>query len=668
MMFWEEQFMASRKYESARQMFAEKLFKAYPTLGEMPDEVFAKIADYDPTATQKTDKSQYVYLEWICSRVLRETPREQDLYKIREDLKTYASLARLDKKKASQPEIVFYRPFVNAEIGQYSIASLAERILAIGDLKDRKKSTAMLDEERAQAESKTRILYDGPEGRIVSPMTMEASQYWGKGTKWCISATKSDNLFKRYHDGGKQPIIMFLPKGTREKFAFNEYDWSSARNMLDEGIVDPLQKTKKYESPSVAVLGDFLATALTSSNLNLADIKNNRHLVRAFQLFVLWNPQVYQHVANKVTDEELPDILQLRELLPFCESFISAEKSAKLDDDLEDKQTLVRRFISLDSVITPFITHPAYARYSKPLAAALENVEAADIIGRITDDMLVPPTTPFQTLQDYIDDFRAKYQRIKNIEDIGSDHFGDMVSERADESIITYMKAIPPAFWNDEQFALDFITSGYIWGTNYIDAFPDAYNHPKVLEHLLSEMDIDLLSGAMKELDFKAAWRGKINGVPMIEIAVNMLDTFKRPRIDDMTAALLLYEAIGDTEGLDLSPLVRKVEALYPDGFEDTDEVDYATVHMGACDFTAILEKTIQKRPELFEDVAPEKQTMQMAIAAVKHDPGSLADMAAHLFKGDIRPPELTAAFNKLPPDSMERGAVADYFEEPKGP
>ncbi len=91
--------MASRKYENARQMFAEKLFKAYPTLGENADEVFAKIADFDPTSTQKNEKQQYAYLEWVCSRILRETPRTQDLYKIREDLKTYSILTRLDKKK-----------------------------------------------------------------------------------------------------------------------------------------------------------------------------------------------------------------------------------------------------------------------------------------------------------------------------------------------------------------------------------------------------------------------------------------------------------------------------------------------------------------------------------------------------------------------------------------
>ncbi len=288
------------------------------------------------------------------------------------------------------------------------------------------------------------------------------------------------------------------------------------------------------------------------------------------------------------------------------------------------------------------------------------------MIGRIADDTLVPPATPFATPQEYIDDFRTKYAKIENIQDISTDHFRDMVSERADEAILAYMATIPKTFWDNEDFAVDFISIGYIWGSNFIDRFPEAYNHTKVMHHLLSVMDIDLLAEAIKDGDFKKAWSGKIDGVQLVEVAASMLDSFKRPLINDLTAALLLYEAIGDTENLDLSPIARKVEELHPDGFDEIYKIQYATEHMPKCDFTALLEKSVQHHPELFADIAPEKQTMVMAIAAVQHDPGSLADMAAHLFAGKTRPPELTAAFNRLPPESIEREAVADYFTSPE--
>lgn len=660
--------MANKKYDSNKQKFADKLFAAYPELGVTADAVFIKIAALDPTADQKSDKNQYIYLEWLCSRILKEPPRAQDLYKIREDLENYSSLTRLDKVRASRAGTIFYRPFVNGEISQYSIATLAEGILPYTDLADRKKSASALEEERTKANSETVNLYNGPEGRIVVPLTMEASQFWGKGTRWCISATKSDNLFNQYYEDGKNPIIMFLPKGTREKFAFNDHDKSSARNMLDEGIVDPYQRLKESESPNVTILADFLISTLTSSEFKIDEVENNHHLTRAFQLFALWNPQVYSHILSKAGEENLPDILKLKNILPFCASYIkmAAPSEDEDNDDIDDKRGLVRSFISLDTVMTALTTEPAYQDIHKSIIEDIDPLDSADIIGRIADNILISPPTPFNNPDDYIADFREKYQKIQNVEEMGTDHFRDVVAEKTDESIMAYMATIPKAFWGDEDFSLAFISSANIFGSNFISVFPEAYNHTKVLHHLLSIMDIDLLAAATKEQNFKTAWAGKIDGVPLLEIAVDMTDSYQSPLVEDMMAALLLYEALGNTDGLDVSPIVRKVEGLYPDGFDDEDDVDYATTHMRGCDFTAILEKTIQRHPELFGDVAPEKQTMPMAIAAVKHDPGSLADMAAHLFKGDVRPPELTAAFNKLPPDSMERGAVADYFKAPE--
>ena len=649
--------MVAKKYESARQIFAEKLFKAYPDLGKTADDAFQKIAGYDPTATLKSEKHQYIYLEWICSRILRETPRPQDLYKIHEDLDIYSSLTRLDKFRASRPGTIFYRPFVNAEIGQYSIAALSEAILPYTNLADRKKTAHDLESERAKADSETLTLYEGPDGRIVVPLTMEASQFWGKGTKWCISATKSSNLFDDYYEDGTNPIIMFLPKGTREKFAFNEHDSSSARNMLDVGIVDPYQTVQDNESPNVAVLGDFLGSALTSPEFKIAEVEKNSHLTRAMQLFALWNPQVYHHVSKKVGDDQLPDMMKLTQLLPFCISYKEAPEDN--EDRIVNREELVKSFVTLENVITPLTINPEYWELRQKMLGDVDPLDTENVMERIISDILIPPPMPFENPQDYIDDFRAKYKKTEDLAKMNTDHFRDVVADKVDEAVIVYMETIPKTLWDNEDFAFGFLSSAAVYSSRSVEIFPEAYNHPTIIHHLLSDMDLDILSETLKDHDFTKAWSGQINGVPLLQVAVDMKDHQGRAVISNVDDAFFLYQALKSSDAVDLSPLSRKVTGFYQEGLGEH-------AHRAASDTTALLHQSIERDPRLFADLEPDQQTMAMAVVAVTYDPGSLADMASHLFKGTARPPELTAAFNKLPPNSIERAAVADYFTVPE--
>ena len=49
------------------------------------------------------------------------------------------------------------------------------------------------------------ILYEGEEGRVVIPHTKDAAIFWGKQTRWCVSAEGSANYFSHYND--KAPVF-----------------------------------------------------------------------------------------------------------------------------------------------------------------------------------------------------------------------------------------------------------------------------------------------------------------------------------------------------------------------------------------------------------------------------------------------------------------------------
>ena len=61
---------------------------------------------------------------------------------------------------------------------------------------------------REKMKSETKMIYQGPEGRVLIPLTQEASCFWGRGTKWCTAATRSKNHFEQYNREGPLHVIM----------------------------------------------------------------------------------------------------------------------------------------------------------------------------------------------------------------------------------------------------------------------------------------------------------------------------------------------------------------------------------------------------------------------------------------------------------------------------
>ena len=57
-------------------------------------------------------------------------------------------------------------------------------------------------QEKQEAKKNSELIYKDKRYTIIRPLTMEASCYYGKGTRWCISATETKNEFNSYKKDG----------------------------------------------------------------------------------------------------------------------------------------------------------------------------------------------------------------------------------------------------------------------------------------------------------------------------------------------------------------------------------------------------------------------------------------------------------------------------------
>jgi hypothetical protein len=72
-----------------------------------------------------------------------------------------------------------------------------------------KEKEAKAQEKRTASEEST-IVADNDYYTMIRPTTAHASCYYGKGTKWCISATQSGNYFDEYTSEGKSFYFVFF--------------------------------------------------------------------------------------------------------------------------------------------------------------------------------------------------------------------------------------------------------------------------------------------------------------------------------------------------------------------------------------------------------------------------------------------------------------------------
>lgn len=194
----------SGRYNFAKASWGQKLFDwsrqddVGKAMGDDINSVFDAVANYDPT---KDEKRPYRYVFWLCHFAIKDNIKPEDVYKIKDNLETFIRVRKLlpeDKRDISR------------------IASARELDTLVDPYRDVevKSLNDLKREEREQILNETLFLYEGEDGKILIPTTQRACQFWGQGTKWCISSTSPDHLHHFPNYNKKGPIVIYLTNET----------------------------------------------------------------------------------------------------------------------------------------------------------------------------------------------------------------------------------------------------------------------------------------------------------------------------------------------------------------------------------------------------------------------------------------------------------------------
>ena len=106
------------------------------------------------------------------------------------------------------------------------------------------------------------LIYDGKDIKIIQPTTVAGACYYGRGTRWCTAATKSDNMFETYDVDG--PLYIIQPKRPdregKEKYQL-QFETNTFADEKDN-IIDLNDLIKKY--PEIIALRKYNPNVLKS--------------------------------------------------------------------------------------------------------------------------------------------------------------------------------------------------------------------------------------------------------------------------------------------------------------------------------------------------------------------------------------------------------------------
>ena len=173
---------------------------------------------------------------------------------------------------------------------------------AINKLEEEETQAKKRGEEKKAAFSEAHVIDDTEDYFIVRPTTTESSCFFGRGTRWCISAERTNNYFNSYTSEGKMFYFVFLkhvdPTNRYKKLAFvldNEYDLESVfdaedteldSNEIEEAFIQNILNQATAEGAWMTYLwaeGDRHADEATKEDIAL-------YLEALERLGIKWDP------------------------------------------------------------------------------------------------------------------------------------------------------------------------------------------------------------------------------------------------------------------------------------------------------------------------------------------------------------------------------------------
>jgi hypothetical protein len=212
-------------------------------------QIVQKFINADPTPNKK-------YVQWMIRTYLNSGIRYL------EDLsRTNAALILFDKNKI---RLTVEQRDINKIKSLSDLESLVEPFEDVKSGKEEKRELS------ANIKSQTKIIYNGSQGKILVPLTKEASMFWGQGTKWCTAANK-DNMFDNYNKDGHLYIIL-MNNGEKYQFHLSSAQLMDVKD--DEVDFNEFNKTYPWVFKNIKFTEEEQKLAVQQNGQDIKYIKN----------------------------------------------------------------------------------------------------------------------------------------------------------------------------------------------------------------------------------------------------------------------------------------------------------------------------------------------------------------------------------------------------------
>jgi len=220
---------------------------------DMDDAKFQELVALDPTYRGGQQAGNYA--RWILNMYLKGTLKEEDFYKVTENLEKFDRLKR---------------QLQNKDIFQFKYIRELEDTL-------NKIEPPELSARQQQRQSKKQglkdadLVYEDNDWEVYVPKSYEASCALGSGTSWCTATGKTDTYYNRYSEQGDLYIII-SKHDPKEKYQFH-FESGQFMNRTDRPI-DYFEFLKQNSG-----LERFFDETLSNKELQLKIVKQNGILI-----------------------------------------------------------------------------------------------------------------------------------------------------------------------------------------------------------------------------------------------------------------------------------------------------------------------------------------------------------------------------------------------------
>ena len=195
---------------------------------DIPEDIYNKLYKIDPTSKENMLGS---YSKWLINLYKKSNSTDQKkMLDTEGDIKELLSTVDKAKKIGKLPGF---------DINKFkTVAELQKEVeYKIGDV-----DLTSGKEKKNEIRQDAKKVYEDENWLIVVPKTVEASCFYGSGTKWCTAANKGINHFHEYNDEGPLYIIISKNKKDEEgrpiKYQFH-YERKTLADVHDDPVVSP---------------------------------------------------------------------------------------------------------------------------------------------------------------------------------------------------------------------------------------------------------------------------------------------------------------------------------------------------------------------------------------------------------------------------------------------